>query len=438
MGRVKPSKLTGKFYLRTDRNPDKNGKYAIYIDYMMGSKHARTNTDIWIEERFWDDTKKQVTRLHPQSARINNQLEKKRREIDEAIFDYTQRNKLLSIDTLRSIVQGRPMGKSVKADFVTYALDIVEERYKMGKIGVSVRDNAKCGFNKFRQFLAYYHNEDSIYVSELSVDLVKEYIFWRQRQGNLNSTINKTLTPIMRAAKKDVVDKLLDASVADAICQLYLPTKKELGEDEEEEVHYLTKEQVEQFVKMRETVKYPRTKDFMDMFLFSLNSCGLRVSDIITLEWKSIDFEGRKLKKILYKGDKSHEIPLNDDAITILERWQDRTEGHRFVFGLLDDSFNLQDKEERKRMRLNKNRSIITSLKTIGEKMGLDFNLTMHVARHTFAVWALNKGVDVHIISRLLGHSSVMVTEKVYAKFLPSTLEKEVKEKLNFNLLGQQ
>ena len=70
--------------------------------------------------------------------------------------------------------------------------------------------------------------------------------------------------------------------------------------------------------------------------------------------------------------------------------------------------------------------------------MGLDFNLTMHVARHTFAVWALNKGVDVHIISRLLGHSSVMVTEKVYAKFLPSTLEKEVKEKLNFNLLGQQ
>lgn len=56
-----------------------------------------------------------------------------------------------------------------------------------------------------------------------------------------------------------------------------------------------------------------------------------------------------------------------------------------------------------------------------------------HVARHTFAVFALNNGVDVHKVSRLLAHSSVMVTEKVYAKFLPETLQKEVETKLNFD-----
>lgn len=436
MGRVKASKMTGKFYLRTDRNADKNGKYAIYLDYVIGTKHARTDTEIWVEEKYWDADKRQVSRKHPQCARLNNQLELKRREIDDAIFDYTQKNKLLTIDTLRAIVQGRPMGKSADADFVAYAIDTTEERYRMGKIGVSVRDNALCGFHKFRQFLMSYHNEDSLYISELSVDVVKAYIFWRQKQGNINSTINKALTPIMRAAKRAAIDKLLDASVAEAISQLYLSTKKELGEEDDSEVHYLTKEQVAQFISLREKVKYPRTKDFMDMFLFSLNACGLRVSDLITLEWRSVDFEKRKLRKVLFKGDKTHEIPLNDDAIRILERWHDRTEGHRFVFGLLDDDFNLQDKEERKRMRLNKNRAIITSLKTIGDKMGItDFSLTMHVARHTFAVWALNEGVDIHLISRLMGHSSVMVTEKVYAKFLPSTLEKEVQDKLNFNML---
>ena len=436
MGRVKASKLTGKFYLRTDRNADKNGKYAIYLDYVIGTKHARTDTEVWIEDKYWDADKRQVSRKHPQCARLNNQLELKRREIDDAIFDYTQKSKLLTIDTLRSIVQGRPMGKSADADFVAYAIETIEERYRMGKIGVSVRDNALCGFHKFRQFLLSYHNEDSLYISELSVDVVKAYIFWRQKQGNINSTINKALTPIMRAAKRAAIDKLLDASVAEAISQLYLSTKKELGEEDDGEVHYLTKEQVEQFISLREKVKYPRTKDFMDMFLFSLNACGLRVSDLITLEWRNVDFEKRRLRKVLFKGDKTHEIPLNDDAIRILERWHDRTEGHRFVFGLLDDDFDLQDKEKRKRMRLNKNRAIITSLKTIGDKMGIkDFSLTMHVARHTFAVWALNKGVDIHLISRLMGHSSVMVTEKVYAKFMPSTLEREVQEKLYFNML---
>lgn len=59
-------------------------------------------------------------------------------------------------------------------------------------------------------------------------------------------------------------------------------------------------------------------------------------------------------------------------------------------------------------------------------------NIT-YVERHTFAVFALNNGVDVHKVSRLLAHSSVMVTEKVYAKFLPETLQKEVETKLNFD-----
>ena len=72
---------------------------------------------------------------------------------------------------------------------------------------------------------------------------------------------------------------------------------------------------------------------------------------------------------------------------------------------------------------------------TIGDKIGLDFNLTMHVARHTFAVWALDAGVDVHKISVMMAHSSVLTTEATYAKFMPKTLEQEVQEKLNFKML---
>ena len=435
MGRVKASKLTGKFYLRKDRKPDVNGKLPIYLEYVMGTKHARTETGVWVEETYWDEANKSVSRKHPQSARLNNQLEQKRRIIDEQMYEFMQKNSRLTIDNLRAIVQGRPNGKSAKTDFVNYAIETIDQEYKLGKVGVSVRDNAYCSLYKFRQFLIDYQKEDSIYVSEVTVDLIKEYIFWRQRQGNINATINKTITPIIKAARRAVLDKLLDASVAGAIAQLYLPTKKELGDEEDEEVHYLTEEQMAAFVSLYNKVKYPRTKDYMDMFLFSFNACGLRISDIITLEWRNIDFEKRELKKILYKGDVPHTIFLNDNAIKILERWRGKGVSDRFVFGLLPDDFDLRDKEERKRQRLNKNRAILTSLKTLGDKIGLPFNLTMHVARHTFAVWALNRDVDVHKISRLMGHSSVMVTEKVYAKFMPKTLEQEVQDKLNFNVL---
>ena len=58
-----------------------------------------------------------------------------------------------------------------------------------------------------------------------------------------------------------------------------------------------------------------------------------------------------------------------------------------------------------------------------------------HVARHTFAVMALNRGVTIHMISRLLGHSSILTTEKVYAEFLPDTITEEVKNKLSFGYM---
>jgi integrase len=50
----------------------------------------------------------------------------------------------------------------------------------------------------------------------------------------------------------------------------------------------------------------------------------------------------------------------------------------------------------------------------------------MHVARHSFAVLALNKGLSMSVVSRLLGHSSTDITEKVYAHFLPETLSSEL------------
>ena len=433
MGRPKPTKIKGNFILRTDRKADSNGRFCVYIDYVLQSRHAKVATEVWVEEKFWDNKKRQVTTTHPLSTKLNRQLEIQRREIDERIYDYSQKHRL-TLDALRALAQGRTVPKGAKStdDFVEYAKKVNEEEYKLGKIGVSVRDNALCGFNLFRQFLRQYHGEDSLYIKELNAELCRQYIFWRQGRGNTNATINKTLTPILKAARMATSEGLIDLGIADELSRLYLPTKLEQGEEDASDVHYLTEEQFGKFIALYDKVKYPRTRDYMDMFLFSFHACGLRISDILTLEWRSVNLEKREIRKVLFKSDKIHTIPLNDGVISILKRWYGRHD--RFVFGLLHDAFDLSDDEELKRMRLNKNRSILTSLKTLGDKIGLPFNLTMHVARHTFAVWALNRGVDVHKISRLMGHASIIATEKVYAQFLPSTLEDEVMSKLNFSL----
>ena len=66
--------------------------------------------------------------------------------------------------------------------------------------------------------------------------------------------------------------------------------------------------------------------------------------------------------------------------------------------------------------------------------MNLKFNLTIHVARHTFAVLAIQKGMNIYQLSKLMGHSSVTTTEKVYAEFIPEQLNEDVRSRMKFRL----
>lgn len=51
----------------------------------------------------------------------------------------------------------------------------------------------------------------------------------------------------------------------------------------------------------------------------------------------------------------------------------------------------------------------------------LHISLTMHVGRHTFATWALTKGVGIETVSKMLAHSNVSMTEK-YAQVLQTSV----------------
>ena len=134
-----------------------------------------------------------------------------------------------------------------------------------------------------------------------------------------------------------------------------------------------------------------------------------------------------------FKTKTAANIPLTDAAIEILERWKQYDRNKRFVFDLLPEDFNLKDPKALKNARLSKNRNLQQSLRSVGEKLGLRFNLTMHVARHTFAVLSIKKGIDVHLLSRLMGHSSIVITEKVYADYIQRDLNMEVRERLSIN-----
>ncbi len=65
-------------------------------------------------------------------------------------------------------------------------------------------------------------------------------------------------------------------------------------------------------------------------------------------------------------------------------------------------------------------------VKEVAEAAGLSYSLTTHWARHTGGTLLLNAGVPMGIVSKVLGHRSIKMTERIYAKWMPKTIVNEV------------
>lgn len=435
MGRVK-SKFPTENIVIKNKKPNKEGKVALYLCYNINTTPVTITTDIFVKPDDWDSKTQTVKSKNPAAVRLNNQLKLQREKVDEQIMAYEGH---LTADIVRKMLKGEfaQQNDPKKIDFIQYATEYNQQRYDLEKLSYSTYYNGDRYIKKFQRFLSEQTGEGIIYLTDLTIDLIEKYKTYCIKRGNTKEGINKMLTPLIKAAMYATDNDLLSAKVSAQIKQSYFDLKERQyrSEVEDSEVRYLTEEQMQQFVDLYSKVKFNRTREIMDMFLFAFHACGLRVSDIVTLEWSHIDWEQHELSKNLVKGKVPHTIPLTDAAMDILKRWQEKNLNKRFVFSLLDSTFDTSDAALLDKKIKSKNRILQTSLNEVGNKIGLPFNLTMHIARHTFAVLALNRGVTIHMISRLLGHSSIITTEKVYAEFLPDTITEEVKTKLSFGYM---
>ncbi len=434
MGKSTSRIPAGSFYLREGRTV-KGDEGIIYLRYFVCGKYIEHSTDIKIATDEWDKRTRQVTPANKDWKRINAKLQSIKAGFDGRIEAY---KRPLTVRVMTDILAGRELENEIskEKDFVEYALEHNTMRYELDQISYSTYDNNRLYILGFQRYLREKENKDVLPLCDLNIDIFNRYINYRLvKVKNTKEGINKMLAPLFFAVRYAADNELIPTKTAAIICANYLEVKdrKYKSKVDEKQIRYLTPEQMKALVNVRNELPHQRTREILDIFLFAFHACGMRVSDIITLEWSHIDWEKKEIVKNYFKTKTAGNIPLTDPAIEILLRWKKYKRNKRFVFDLLPEKFNLKDPKALKNARLSKNRTLQQSLKSIGNKIGLKFNMTMHVARHTFAVMSIKKGVSIHMVSRLMGHSSVLVTEKVYAEFLPSEISKIVREELSFS-----
>ena len=439
MGRPKRLYPLGKYRLRIRGAVDNNKPYLVELEYTWNRQIVRKGMNIFVKVGDWNEKLNKgrggvKSSYGPEANRINGVLLNRVDRIDGLLAEYSQKfPNQITPQLINAFLADKPVIREDKGkDFVEFAIERLNSDYSRNRIGRSRYMNGKSGMNMFQEFLRSTkrgtYKPDSIYIGEISVELIDEYITWRRDiKKNGDATINHSLTPILKACAYATELRMIDVAINTRIQDMRIAPKVSLSIDEKEfDGKSLTQDEFLKLLEFYKNDKEPRRKEFIEMFLFAFHACGLRIVDVMTLQWGHLDLEKKELRKVMVKTNKRHVIPLSDSAIEILRKWKEKRPDSKYVFNLVKDDLDIDDEEELYRARNSATKCINQSLNVVGEKLELKFSLTMHVARHTFAVLALNKGLSMTVVSRLLGHASTDVTEKVYAKFLPETLSAEM------------
>jgi integrase len=439
MGRPKRLYPLGRYRLRVRGRIDEDKLYLVELEYTWNRQVIRKGINIFVKVKDWDEEANQGRGgVRPsygaEAKRVNAMLMSRVDKIDNSLGAYQQKHPYqITADLINDLLSDKPVTRTDRGkDFIEFVQERLKSDYSRNRIGRSRYENGMSGMKVFQEFLISTHRgtcqPNSIYVGDLTVDLVEAYIDWRRTiKHNTDGTINHALTPIMKAAAYAAELQMIDPALNARIQDMRVMPKISLSSDDAEfDGKNLSDEELKRLIEFYNSDTEVRRKEFIEMFLFAFHACGLRVVDVMTLQWGHIDFAKKELRKIMIKTNKRHVIPLSDAAIEILHQWKEKNGSGKYVFNLLKESLDLDDDEALYKARNNATKCINQALNVVGEKIKLRFPLTMHVARHSFAVFALNKGLSMSVVSRLLGHGSTDITEKVYAHFLPETLSSEL------------
>jgi integrase/recombinase XerC len=137
-----------------------------------------------------------------------------------------------------------------------------------------------------------------------------------------------------------------------------------------------------------------------------LYSCGLRVSELVGLDWADAD-SGLELVRVRGKGGKERLVPIGHKALAALDAYRGR------ITELCPR--RLRDEKAVFLNRHGKRLSTRTVARMVDHYVltsGIAGKASPHALRHSFATHLLNAGADLRAIQELLGHASLSTTQK--------------------------
>lgn len=357
------------------------GEGLIQVEAYLGGRKVYFSTHTYVRPDQWNGG---LIVNHPQANDLNAMLYSEILRIQAIEIDYFKRGIVPTLALIREAVRAKT---EPNGSFIDFCRKMAAD----GSVKKGTADNRRSTANALRDYRA------TVTFNDVTLPFVKG--FERFLAGR-------------KAAPNTVIKHMhqLRAFVNEAIRMRYIsaddyPFRDYRMQPMTRRNIYLTPEELRKVERYAER-KNPRHRRVVEAFLFCCYT-GLRFSDLKDIREEHFKrSDGRMwLDKTMVKTGIRISLPVSllfdGKALALWERYGERI---RMV---------------------GCNSSANRKLRYVMERIGIEKEVTWHVARHTFAVLLLHRGTPISTVQKLLGHTSIKTTQ-VYADVMGDTIVRDL------------
>lgn len=280
-------------------------------------------------------------------------------------------------------------------------------------------------------FATYLRNECDIEkFKDVEESDIKNYVTYLKERGKYTVVSNQYNTYINKPQNRtDKGKRISDVTINNYLRNLnaffnYLVESREIKKNpmarikkikvSRKPLNFIDDKQFKRLMTKFDISKFSEFRDYT--IVLTLSDTGMRIGECLNIKITDVNFKERYifLPAENTKGKKSRYVFFSDNLAKILRRWvqyQDRYRETDYLFSTNQGkALGLQNFEK--------------NIKKYADRAGIE-NLHPHMFRNNFAKRFLMSGGDIYTLSRILGHSSITVTENEYLDLDVNDLRKQ-------------
>ena len=405
MATIKPALKPGQ--------TNQHGEAVIYLRLTHRRRSRFIHLGVRVNPRHWNDRKGRVRKAHPNADALNTLIDQRLVETEQAVIELAALQASFTVDDLHSALSA-PEEAEAETDFFVFADHLIDDLERRGQVYTYKRYKSIC--KKLRAYIG-----ELLPFETITPKLLREYeTHLIEHYGNSANTVRTNFNALRSIFYKAIREGHAEQS-ANPFFQ-FTPIKQTRpgrGKLTLEELRAI------EALPLKEGSLIWHVRNY---FLFSFYCAGIRFGDLAKMTWEEITPEGADVR-LAYRMSKTGTrkvIKLLPQARAILDRYPKRPSSP-YLFPILE-RYDTSTPKKLVSAVSAQNALINKYLKKIAVQAGIETKLSFHIARHSFADIARQKGWDVYTISKALGHANIKVTESYLKGFDEAGLDEKMDE----------